>query len=157
MQQGKSPGKGNPIQASLRSAAEVYRDFLKDRYIRFSQGEGDWPDIVDETRKRKKRRTPGTEDLILRETDTILDRITIRRIKNIHYVGVFSTAIHPYSKISVTRLTEIHADPVEAPGGKVRKVIAGPDRDTQFRMRDLVRKGVSTAVSQVNKENARGR
>ena len=55
---------GRPVYRLLREWIRIYRRWLYDRFVKFSRGGGNWPDLKPGTKAAKTRQGFGTEILI---------------------------------------------------------------------------------------------
>lgn len=138
----------------LKTAANRYLTYLRNRYISLSSGSGEWPPLAESTIKRKKRRIQqgyGTAnpESILRETDTMLDTLGIRTRGKYVYVGYVREKPHPRGP-SVNQLVNIHAN-----GGVYlpsRNAMASPNNSTRIRMVEDIRDQYNKVIRQNRKK-----
>lgn len=93
--------------------AARYRSFLRDRFVRYSRGGGDWAPL-----KRKRRRGAKKRAAILRDTGTLFNVLSVafqsnpgqlqEDLPNGVRVGFGGTGMHPGTNMTVARLAEIH-------------------------------------------------
>lgn len=156
VRRGGTISASNPLGKGLFRASNIYKDWLKARYIKFASGGGNWPDTEESTKARKRKRTPGTEGLILRETNDILNSIIVKRVDREYAVGVFERSAHPYTSISVVSLSQLHQLGKSTPTGKKWEHIVSPDGSTRRRMVIEIGKGMKELTAIINKERRGG-
>lgn len=110
--------------------AARYRGFVRERFVLFSRGGGDWPPL-----KRKRKRGARSRAALLRDTGTLFGALDIqftgkpgqlqRIIPDGIQVGFGGPAKHPKAKISVAQLAAIHHSGVGVPK---REIIVDPPK-----------------------------
>lgn len=93
--------------------AARYRSFLRERFVRYSRGGGDWPAL-----KRKRKRGAKKKAAILRDTGTLFNVLSTtfqdnpgqlqEDLSNGVRVGFGGPGTHPGADMTVARLAEIH-------------------------------------------------
>lgn len=115
----------------LQTAVQRYVQFLRNRYISLSAGGGEWPQLADSTVASKESRgIAENPEAILRESDTMLEALSYRKIGNKLFVGIVHDEDHPRAE-SVKFLAKIHT--AGSPKRKLPKriVVSGPDNRTR--------------------------
>lgn len=131
--------QNGPIRDGLHKWGEIYRDFLRKRFVNFARGGGNWPPLKPATIARKQR----NKRLILRDGfDSIfnaLEPIFTGKPGQVQEdipfgvrVGLGGAAMHPSGKISMAELIKIHN---EGRGNNPKRaIIVPPDGRAQQRM-----------------------
>lgn len=131
--------RNGPIRDGLHKWGEIYREFLRTRFVNFARGGGDWPALKPATIQHKGR----NKRLILRDGfDSIFKALDPKFSgkpgqvqEDIPFgvrVGVGGNAMHPSGKISMQKLIQIHN---EGRGNNPRRqIIVPPDGRAQQRM-----------------------
>ena len=139
-----STGKG------LKRAARAYQFYLKERYLRFAQGGGDWRKLKPSYAKRKGN------DIILILNGDLYEGIRIRKsrsAKNPGYVvGYVRGDSHEESGMTVRALANIHQNIgiQRSDGVAKRKIIVLPDSATRRAMTGFVQQGVNEDIGKAN-------
>lgn len=124
----------------VRTAANRYLQFLRNRYISLSAGSSSqWMPLALSTVLRKIRRGIADDPTaILREYDVLLNSLNLKVNGQITYVGYTSDKKHPRGP-SVFFLVIIHAD-------TGRRIIVLPSESVKKRMVDDIRKDYNKIV-----------
>jgi len=121
----------------LSTAAARYEQFLRNRFIRNSRGGGQWVSLAASTIKRKEQRgIADRPELILRESDLMLDSIGTKVVSGTTFVGFVRDRAHT-RKIRLLRLVRIHT--IGGPKLPSRKVVDYPDSNTRMKMVDDIK------------------
>lgn len=101
-----------PVSVYHQWAAR-YRGFLRERFVRYSRGGGDWAPL-----KKKRRRGARKKAAILRDTGTLFAVLDVafqnnpgqlqQDLPNGVRVGFGGPETHPEGSMTVARLAEIH-------------------------------------------------
>jgi hypothetical protein len=137
----------------LKRAARAYQFHLKERFLRFAQGGGDWPALGEDYRKRK-----GSK-VILIITGDLYEGIKIRKsrsTKNPGYlVGYVRGEHHESSGMSIRALANIHQNEGivrnDPPSPAKRKIIVLPNSATRKAMTGFVQNGINQDIVKANK------
>jgi len=93
----------------LDTAANRYLKYLKTRFISFSAGRGDWDPLKPDTiRIKTKRGVRGNPSWILRESDTLLNSLGIKKETGRIRVGLTRYRAHPRFNGTSIMLRKIH-------------------------------------------------
>jgi len=111
-------------------AAQIYRQFLINRFITGA----DWI---------PSKKTSGAT---MRETDTLMNSITIKSIENTASVG-YHLGIQHTSGLSVNRLAQIH----QSEATPIRQVVVIPDAATTARMKRVTEQLVGRIIERDRK------
>lgn len=131
--------KNRPI--ILKTAAERYLRYLKERFIRLSRGGGEWSPLEESTIASKKSRGSPTPRTILREFSDLFNSMGMRIGRNTWYVGFVTNfgISRPSDRASGTiSLAKLHTK-----GGgrnKIRRVIGLPSEHVRRAMLEDIRK-----------------
>jgi len=70
----RSGGPAHPIRRALKQWGFIYRSYVRERYVTYSRGGGDWQDLAPSTkrRRRKGRKGGGGTYSILYDTGTLI-------------------------------------------------------------------------------------
>jgi len=153
---GGKPSKDNPIMLGMKQAADIYVDWLRNRYVRnsMSGGSPSWPDIEESTKDRKMRRGYDP-DSILRETDTLMNSISARNTgRGGYFIGYHGGGGHPRYPGSVTSLAILFQE-TGISNGKRWSIIVQPSKAIKEDMIGTVDFMVRVAISESNKMNRR--
>ena len=134
---GKAAG---PIGAAFREWGARFRGLLKERFVEFSRGGGDWPDLKESTKRRRAKARKGHEGArsfaILIDTATLIHAVDPqfknppgRVDENIPFgirVGYGGPDRYPKGKATIADIASFHQEG----GGHLpcRKIIVGPSR-----------------------------
>ena len=110
-----------PIRRAWRQIAAIYRGAMKERFVTNSRGGGDWPDLKDSTKRRRRGPRKGFKGTrifaILRDTDKLLDALDPRieapgsLIEDLPFgvrVGFGGPARHPKGKATISDIASFH-------------------------------------------------
>lgn len=150
--------RSGPMHDMLKQWGLRYLTFARRRYVRYSRGGGDWPDLKASTkrsrRKGRKGRKGSRRFAILRDLGVLLNALTITmpgnlylRRKNGIRVGFGGASRHPGGKKTIRDIAVAH----DQGQGRLpkRQIIVDPNRQTMAGMKaDLQR-----AVSKIGKQS----
>ena len=160
-----------PIRRAIRQWGARYRSFAQQRFVTFSRGGGDWKDLADSTKarrragrkgKRTKKGRKGVEGAatgtfaILRDTGTLLAALAPvfsskpgQLQQDIPFgvrVGYGGPGRHPRGKVTIADIASFHQ---EGFGNlPARKIIVPPDAPTMDRMAGDMERGLATLTKQ---------
>jgi hypothetical protein len=128
-----------------RRAAERYANWLRRRYRQFSMGGGDWPDLAESTRRRKKQ----NKDVILVEYTNLYNSLSVRkRRQNEYTVGIFSQQQARRSNKTLQQIATIHQ---QGRGLPKREIVVMPSRGLYRGMVADIQKGVDADIRKANR------
>ena len=134
---GNAP-RNNPIDGFFRQLAARYFNFAQRRFRKFSRGGGDWPDLKESTKRRRRKARKGHKGsrkftILWDRFGTIIKALQggpghfVRRIKNGIRVGISGGGNHPGTKdkpMTIGRLAQIHNEGL----GNVPKRVIIPEQ-----------------------------
>lgn len=149
-----------PIRAAVRQWGARYREFAQTRFVRFSRGGGDWPQLKRSTLKARRRgkgraRGRGLIAAILRDTSTLFAALNTRFTRkpgqiqeDIPFgvrVGFGGSARHPTGRTTVADIAEFH----QTGGGSLpkREIIVDPDQRTVNAMAEDMTRALHKAAN----------
>lgn len=168
-------GGGNgPIRAGLRQWGGRFRAFLRERFVEFSRGGGDWPDLADSTKKARMHARAGARDsagrligkgaakgrtfAILRDTGTLLNALDVtfsskpgQLQEDIPFgvrVGYGGPGRYPNGKATIADIASFHQ--TGGPHLPCRKIIVDPLDKVKQQMASDMQKAVDQMAREAN-------
>lgn len=131
-----------PVRRALQSWELAYRAFVLKRFDRFSRGGGDWRDIKEETKARKRSSAILVDRRYLRlGLQSGIGRISeIQRTGSVTLnMGFTRSSKHKTSGLTIAALATIHDRGL----GVVprRRILVPPDAQTRQRMAESLKRG----------------
>ena len=143
----RGSGSG-PVRKALQHWGLRFRQFIQERFDKFSRGGGGWPDLKPSTKRARRQGNGGGSFTILRDTNTLfsaLDPAFSRKPGQLQEdipfgvkVGYGGSARHPKAGMTIVRLAQIHNDGL----GTVpaRPIIVPPDaRTVKLMVQDMAK------------------
>jgi hypothetical protein len=147
----------SPMGDVYRQWTVRYRAFAQNRFVKQSQGGGDWPDLAPSTKRRRRGPRRGYKGArrfaILQDTRTIFNALdpdtkqagSLEQVlRDGVRVGYGGSAKHPKAPMTIARLTEIHHRGLGH--NPKREIIVEPDQQTVRRMCDDLTRGLNRIV-----------
>jgi hypothetical protein len=147
-----------PVRRALQQWIAILSRFLTRRWMLFSHGGGNWPDILPETRARKVKR--GLLNLIMRATDSMFQAFALSSEGK---PGTLSEEVpfgvrlgfgggldypHPGSGTSMAKIAMFHQ--TGAHPNRVRKIIVPPDTTTTQKMREVMQSALKETAREAS-------
>ena len=150
-----------PLGAMFRQWASVYSSFVRRRFNLYSRGGGDWPELKDATKRRRRKARRGRggarQFAILRDLSLIYKALTIGAPGNLNVwirdgirFGFGGPARHPGARATIADIARFHN---EGEGNNPqRRIIVLPDLRTKATMK----RAAQMAVRRVGRQAERG-
>jgi hypothetical protein len=156
-------GSGNgPIRVALRQWGARFRAYIRERFVEFSRGGGDWAPLADSTKRKRRGPRKGAKGArtysILRDTGTLLNAVDPtfsgkpgQLQEDIPFgirVGYGGPARHPKGKATIADIAAFHQ--VGSGTLPCRKIIVAPSAGVQQQMKSDMQKAVDALARQAN-------
>jgi hypothetical protein len=129
-----------PVVEVMDASFVPYRQFIVDRFDRFSRGGGNWKQNTPARRRRKGHNKILVDTRFLRlkllESIRILKRVGKKLI-----VGFESTVVHPNSKLTIEELENIHDQGLGS--NPKRQILVKPDGETKLKQSSRIRQVIT--------------
>jgi hypothetical protein len=162
---GQLSGTGaGPVAVAVRQWGIVYRSYVQERYDKFSKGGGDWPDLAESTKRKRRKGKPkkgaGGEKVaekysILRDIGLLFNVLSpvfasapgaIQ--EDIPFgvkVGFGGPSAHPGSKATIADIASFHQYGAGVPK---REIIVAPSVAVVAQMSDLMQAALTKLAGQ---------
>lgn len=158
---GLQPNSAGPLSVMFKRWAIRFRTFIQRRFNQYSRGKGDWPDLSQKTKDRRRKGRKKSKNAgsfsILRDTNTLYlatnpqfsnlpGQLEDRKFSLV-IVGYGGPQKHKSGKMTVGQLAEVHQLGL-GKGLPERGIIVDPDIRTRRQIRNDARDAVNALIAE---------